>query len=158
MDLLQAIDQLAEEAHRGQVDKSGVPYIEHPRAVAALVRQWGGTVEQQMAGLLHDVVEDTPVTLEYLAERGVPPQVVRMVDALSRRPEESHEQYLARLIRTPEAILVKRADVTHNASPARLARLDEATATRLRAKYARTLRFLDAAQASSAAGDDASVS
>jgi hypothetical protein len=142
---LEVADLLAAAAHRGQVDKSGRPYVDHVRAVSKLTREAGGTPWQQLAGLLHDTVEDTVVSLAQLADLGVPPDVVAMVDALTRRPTESHEDYLDRLVETPSAVLVKRADIRNNLSPVRLARLDQQTQDRLRRKYAYALALLDRA-------------
>jgi hypothetical protein len=145
VDDLEAADLLAAAAHRGQHDRSGRPCVEHVRAVSELVREAGGTVEQQVAGLLHDVVEDTVVSLGQLVDLGVVPEVVAMVDALSRRPSESYEDSLDRLVETPSAVLVKRADIRHDLSPARIARLDEPTRERLRRTYAYALALLDRA-------------
>lgn len=136
-------DQIAERFHRGQIDKSGRAYIGHPRAVAAKVAAAGGDVAQQMAALLHDVVEDTAATATSLAEMGVPAEVVDLVDAMTHRAGESQEDYLTRLARTPRAVMIKRADIAHNSDPDRMARLNPATRARLRAKYAGAVRLLD---------------
>ena len=61
--------EVAEEAHRGQFRKgSGIPYISHPRAVARILSEAGCSEELVAAGILHDTVEDTPLTLEYIRE------------------------------------------------------------------------------------------
>ncbi|WP_412539218.1 HD domain-containing protein [Longispora sp. K20-0274] len=142
---LEAIDAMATTLHRRHVDRSGQPYIEHCRAVARMTAENGGTLAQQMAALLHDSVEDVDVTLKELADLGVAPEVVTLVDAMSRRPDESQEDYLGRLVTTRDAILIKRADIAHNSSPERLDHLDEATQHRLRLKYAAATAILDAA-------------
>lgn len=130
---------IATSAHEGQVDKSGRPYIGHPLRVMASVS--GG--HEQMAAVLHDVIEDTPVTADDLLARGCPPAVVDAVVALSHLDGESQEDYLRRVAANPLALSVKRADIGDNLSPARIARLDEETQERLKAKYARALRLLD---------------
>ncbi|HZX09005.1 HD domain-containing protein [Kribbella sp.] len=142
VDTVEAADKLAAAVHREQVDKSGEPYVLHVRGAAEIARREGADEHQQMAALLHDSVEDTCCTLEQLTELGVPPQVVEMVDALTRRPGETHDDYLTRLVRTPAAVPVKRADIEHNSSPARQASLDPATQERLRAKYAYALEVI----------------
>ncbi|MGY0232978.1 HD domain-containing protein [Longispora urticae] len=142
---LEAIDAMATTLHRRHVDKSGAPYIEHCRAVARMTAENGGTLVQQMAALLHDSVEDVDVTLDELVGLGVAREVVVLVDAMSRRPEETQEEYLGRLVTTRDAILIKRADIAHNSSPERLSHLDEATQARLRLKYAAASARLDAA-------------
>jgi (p)ppGpp synthase/HD superfamily hydrolase len=130
---------IATAAHDGQVDKSGRPYIGHPLRVMESV-----TGEHaRMAAVLHDVIEDTPVTAEDLLARGCPAVVVDAVVALSHLPEEPQEDYLRRVAANPLALSVKRADIGDNLSPARMARLDEATRERLQAKYARALGLLD---------------
>lgn len=143
VDTVELTDALAAAAHRGQQDKSGAEYIGHPRAVAAMVSAEGGSLEQQMAALLHDVVEDTSATLPHLADLGVPDRVRELVNALTHRPGEPRAHYLERVRGTPGAVLVKRADVAHNMSPARLGQLDEATRERLKVKYAEALEALE---------------
>ncbi|MFJ5992137.1 phosphohydrolase [Lentzea sp. NPDC092896] len=129
---------IATAAHDGQVDKSGRPYIGHPlRVMAAMTGE-----HEQMAAVLHDVIEDTPVTADDLLARGCPGVVVDAVVALSHLPEEPQEDYLRRVAANPLALSVKRADIGDNLSPARMARLDDATQDRLKAKYARALGLL----------------
>ena len=130
---------IATAAHDGQVDKSGRPYIGHPLRVMASV----SGEHEQMAAVLHDVIEDTPVTAADLLARGCPAAVVDAVVALSHLPEEPQEDYLRRVAANPLALSVKRADISDNLSPARIARLDEATQERLKVKYARALGLLD---------------
>lgn len=130
---------LATSAHSGQVDKSGRPYIGHPLRVMASVEG----EHAQMAAVLHDVIEDTLVTAEDLTARGCPSVVVDAVVALSHFPGEPQEDYLRRVAANPLALLVKRADIADNLSPARTARLDDETRARLEIKYATALRLLD---------------
>ncbi|MCG8926896.1 HD domain-containing protein [Lentzea sp. CC55] len=130
---------IATSAHEGQVDKSGQPYIGHPLRVMASV----SGEHEQMAAVLHDVIEDTPVTADDLLARGCPPAVVDAVVALSHLDGEPQEDYLRRVAANPLALSVKRADIGDNLSPARIARLDEETQKRLKAKYERALRLLD---------------
>src|SRR2546430_12998170 len=131
--------QSARRAHEGQLDKSGRPYIGHPLRVMGRVTG----DHARMVAVLHDVVEDTSVTTDDLAQAGCPTDVVRAVDALSKRPGEDSAAYLARVAANELALLVKRADIADNCSPERMARLDEATRERLTAKYANALRLLD---------------
>ncbi|MDX3664036.1 HD domain-containing protein [Streptomyces sp. ID05-26A] len=130
---------LATSAHDGQVDKSGRPYIGHPLRVMASVTG----EHEQMAAVLHDVIEDTEVTAADLLSRGCPTAVVDAVVALSHLPDEPQEDYLRRVAANPLALSVKRADIGDNLSPTRMARLDEATQDRLKAKYARALGLLE---------------
>ncbi|MDX8035102.1 HD domain-containing protein [Lentzea sp. BCCO 10_0856] len=129
---------LATSAHDGQFDKSGRPYIRHPLRVMASVTG----DHAQMAAVLHDVIEDTPVTADDLTARGCPTAVVDAVVALSHLPDEPQDVYLRRVAANPLALSVKRADIADNLSPARMARLDAAVQERLQAKYANALRLL----------------
>ncbi len=108
--------QIAVEAHKGQLDKSGKPYVLHPLRV--MLRM--STPEQMMAAVLHDVVEDTPWTLDQLREEGFPEEVVEAVDCLSRRNGESYDQFVERLLPHPLARKVKLADLEDNMDLRRL--------------------------------------
>lgn len=129
---------IATSAHDGQVDKAGRPYIGHPLRVMASVTG----EHEQMAAVLHDVIEDTPITADELLARGCPAAVVDAVVALSHLPDEPQDVYLRRVAANPLALSVKRADIADNLSPARMARLDAALQERLQAKYANALRLL----------------
>lgn len=136
-----ATDALAARAHHGQVDKAGRPYIEHVRAVAAALTHHG---EQAIiAGLLHDIVEDTDITLNDLRDLGYPPEIVNAVDAVTRRPGEHYMDMIRRAAADPLGRLVKLADNAHNASPDRLAQLDPEQAEWFRRKYARARAVLE---------------
>jgi (p)ppGpp synthase/HD superfamily hydrolase len=130
--------QVARRAHEGQLDKSGRPYIAHPLRVMGMVT---GT-HQRMTAVLHDVVEDTDVTLEDLAAAGCPDEVLTAVAAISKRPGEPQSDYLTRVLADPIALVVKRADIADNMSPDRMGRLDAETQDRLRTKYEAALRRL----------------
>lgn len=133
---LAEVEALARAAHEGQTDKAGRPYAEHLAAVAEGVRARGGSAEQQAAAWLHDSVEDDALSEEWLAAADLPQAVKDMVLALTKRPGEPLGQYTARILATPGALLVKEADLAHNADPARLSVLDDPTRERLSAKYA----------------------
>ena len=113
--------EVSRRAHEGQIDKSGRPYYLHPVRVAMRLAHCTGA--ERHAALLHDVVEDTHVTLENLREMGYSEEVLELVDLLTRRkPQgESHKAYLERIVasRNPKALRVKLADVYDNMSPAR---------------------------------------
>jgi (p)ppGpp synthase/HD superfamily hydrolase len=113
--------EIMRAAHEGQLDKCGRPYYLHPLRVAMRLMQC--TPEERHAALLHDVVEDTPVTTEALRAMGYGDEVLELVDLLTRRKPagESHNQYIERLARSGnvKALRVKLADVYDNMSPAR---------------------------------------
>jgi (p)ppGpp synthase/HD superfamily hydrolase len=136
--------QLARRAHEGQLDMAGRPYIGHPlRVMGRLTGE-----RERMVAVLHDVIEDTPVTAEDLTATGCPPDVVTAVVAISKNPGEEQTAYLARVAANPLALTVKRADIADNMSPDRLARLDAPTQARLTSKYTAALRLLDELEAS----------
>ncbi|KOY57386.1 HD domain-containing protein [Streptomyces sp. XY332] len=130
------VEALARSAHEGQTDKAGRPYAEHLAAVAQGVRTRGGSAEQQAAAWLHDAIEDDALSREWLDSAALPQPVKDMVLAVTKRPGEPVEEYAARILATPGALLVKEADLAHNADPVRLSVLDGPTRERLSAKYA----------------------
>ncbi|MFG3303939.1 HD domain-containing protein [Streptomyces wuyuanensis] len=139
---LDQVEAIAREAHAHQTDKAGRPYAEHLRAVADGVRERGGTDEQIAAAWLHDAIEDDVLSREWLAAAELPQRVKDLVDAMTKRPGEDPESYARRILAAPGALLVKEADLAHNADPDRLAVLDEPTRNRLSAKYATMRRLL----------------
>ncbi|MET9765976.1 HD domain-containing protein [Streptomyces sp. NPDC006415] len=136
------VEAIAREAHELQTDKAGRPYVEHLAAVAEGVRVRGGDDGQIAAAWLHDAVEDDALSAQWLADAALPQEVKDIVLAVTKRPGEELSSYTARILATPGALLVKEADLAHNADPARLAVLEEATRTRLTAKYAQVRRLL----------------
>ncbi|MFG2211973.1 HD domain-containing protein [Streptomyces sp. NPDC048638] len=124
---------LAEAAHARQVDKIGVPYFEHVRAVAVGLESFGD--ELVMAGLLHDVVEDTDWTAEQLLAAGIPARVVEIVEAVTNQTGMSYEEKIRRITADPQATLVKISDNAHNSHPARAAQLPADKQERLAVKY-----------------------
>ncbi|MER7723354.1 HD domain-containing protein [Streptomyces sp. NPDC096323] len=133
---LAEVEAVARQAHAAQRDKAGRPYSEHLAAVAEGVRARGGSDEQIAAAWLHDAVEDDALSERWLAGAALPQQVKDMVLALTKRDGEDLPAYTRRILATPGALVVKEADLAHNADAARLAVLDAATRTRLTGKYA----------------------
>ena len=111
--------RLAKILHGSQVDKSGRPYHHHPWRVADRVAAAGGTRDQVVAAYLHDVVEDTETTLDDLAE-SISAGALEVVDAMTHRVGETRAAYIARLMGTSRAFLVKLSDITDNLMPARM--------------------------------------
>lgn len=120
-------------AHRGQKDKLGVDYINHPLAVATHFDPIGSTLEC-CAAWLHDVLEDTDITADDLEIAGIHPEVIDVVELLTRRDGDGDEYYW-RIAQNESARAVKWADLLHNTEPHRLGALDAATQARLREKY-----------------------
>jgi (p)ppGpp synthase/HD superfamily hydrolase len=127
MSTLERAIAIAAEAHLGQVDKAGAPYILHPLRVMLRVQM----PAERIAAVLHDVVEDTAWTLEELAAEGFEPEVLAAVDALTRREGESYEAFVARAGADPVARVVKLADLAENMDLERIASPTAADIARL---------------------------
>ena len=108
--------EIAATAHAGQRDKAGQPYIFHPLRV--MLRVDGA--HEQMAAVLHDVVEDTSVTLDNLAQEGFPSEVLRAIAALTKLPGETRLEAAARAAADPIARKVKLADNAENMDLSRI--------------------------------------
>lgn len=128
---------IAEDAHKGQVDKAGVDYIQHPLFVASLVE---GELAKTVA-LLHDVVEDSDWTLEDLRKEGLPEEVVQAVGIITKKRNENYEEYILRVKQNPLARQVKLADLKHNSDLSRLANVTDRDRKRV-AKYQKAIAFL----------------
>ncbi|MEU9668852.1 HD domain-containing protein [Streptomyces bobili] len=139
---LTEVETLARRAHEGQTDKAGRPYTEHLQAVADGVRSRGGDPDQIAAAWLHDAVEDDALSETWLSEAALSDRTKAVVRAVTKRAGETPQEYAGRILATPGALLVKEADLAHNADPARLAVLDEPTRARLTEKYARMRALL----------------
>lgn len=131
---------LAERAHAGQTDQSGQPYWRHVFAVRDMLAEHGE--DAQIAGVLHDILEDTPTTSGDLLAAGVPDHVVTAVESVTRRPGEPYESMITRAAADPLGRLVKLADNLHNSDESRLALLPADQAARLRTKYRRAREIL----------------
>ena len=108
--------RIAYDAHAGQLDKCGAPYIAHPLHVAEQMDDEASTC----VALLHDVVEDSDVTLDDLA-REFPPEVVEGVRLMTHDPEVDYLDYVRAIRGNPLATKVKLADLAHNSDETRFA-------------------------------------
>lgn len=123
--------EIAAEAHKGQVDKNGQDYMLHPSRVSTM----GKTEEEKIVGLLHDVVEDSTITLEDLSKVGFSEEVVAAVDCLTKREGEEYLPYLNRIKGNALARQVKLYDLADNSSPIRLQKLAALERSKLIEKY-----------------------
>lgn len=124
-------EQIARQAHAGQLDRAGRPYIEHVERVAA-----GVTAPDAPIAWLHDVIERTPFTAADLAAAGIEPQVIAAVEAISRGDEEEADHYYERVSANAAALRVKVSDLADNSSEMRLGHLDDELRAQLLEKYA----------------------
>lgn len=102
--------ELAIRAHKGQVDKAGQAYIFHPLRVMMRMT----TETEKFAAILHDVVEDTDMTLDDLRVVGYPEPVITAVDCLTKRDGEAYDAYIDRVLTNPVACRVKLGDLEDN--------------------------------------------
>lgn len=137
------VDALAEAAHAGQTDAIGVPYVEHVRAVARGLEPFGEHL--RMAGLLHDVVEDTHWTGEALLAAGVPGPVVDTVMRVTRYEGQDYAEMIRAVAADRSACLVKISDNAHNSLAERAAALAPDRRERLGRRYAKARAVLWAA-------------
>lgn len=128
---------VATKAHTGQTDKSGAPYIFHLLRVMMAVNS-----EARVIAVLHDVLEDTSVTIDYLVEQGLSGWEMEALCLLTKVKGTSYKEYLVRLNTNNLARGVKKADIMDNIDPVRLYRLDLDTVLRLTKKYSIALRFI----------------
>ncbi len=139
-DLLQTAIDLAHQAHIGQVDKAGKPYISHPLRVM----QQLSTTPEKIVGVLHDAVEDSELTLADLQQAGFSEDIITAVDAITKREAEPYEVYLKRVMTNAIALRVKIADMTDNMDLSRIAEPTAKDHARLQ-KYEMTLPRLQQA-------------
>ena len=136
--ILDRAKAIATSAHEGQVDKAGKPYIEHPMRVMNM----GKTVEEKIAGVLHDVVEDSDWTFEMLEKEGIPKNVIDALRCVTKLSEdEDYEHFIDRVMTNPLAVKVKINDLKDNMDITRLGEVTEKDLPRLN-KYIRAYRQL----------------
>lgn len=140
--MLEKAIAIAVEAHRGQIDKAGKPYILHPMRVML-----AGTSENEMiCGILHDVVEDTPVSIEMLTAEGFSDTVLDALQLLTHDRSVPYEEYIQLITGNPLAIQVKLYDLHDNLNRERLGILtleDEYRMQKYKKSQEYLLRFLE---------------
>ena len=129
--------RLCFDAHREQVDKTGLPYVFHPFHLAEQMKDEATTV----CALLHDVVEDTDYTLEDLRSMDFPADVVDALALLTHDPAVPYMDYVKEIAKNPIARKVKMADLRHNSDLSRMDEVDE-WALRRTEKYKKALAYL----------------
>lgn len=128
--------KLCYEAHKNQVDKGGSPYYLHPIYVALNMK----TEEQKIVALLHDVVEDTEITIEDLKNKGFSKKIVDAVEVITKK-KESYETYLRKVKENDLARAVKIGDIKNNMDVSRLKEITEKDIARIE-KYRKALAYL----------------
>lgn len=138
MSTLQRAIEIATQAHKGQFDKAGNDYIGHPLRVM----QMGQTEEEQIAGVLHDVVEDTVWTFEALEAEGFSKEIIDALRCVTKISEnENYDAFIDRVKKNPLAVAVKINDLTDNMDIRRLPYLSDKDVKRLK-KYLKAYKRL----------------
>ncbi len=137
MPTLEHAISLATQAHQGQVDKAGHPYILHPLRVMFAVE--GETA--RIIAVLHDVVEDSDVTFEALREMGYTDEVITGLACVTRRDNETYMEFVERAKQHPIARQVKLADIEDNMDMRRLQKIRDKDVERLR-RYRQAWAYL----------------
>ena len=126
------------EAHKEQLDKSGIPYVFHPFHLAEQMKDEQTTI----VALLHDVVEDSNFTLEDLKEEGFDNKVLEAVALLTHGKDVKYLDYVLEIKKNPIAKAVKIADLKHNSDLSRIENVDQKVLER-REKYLKALALLE---------------
>jgi (p)ppGpp synthase/HD superfamily hydrolase len=138
MSTLERAIEIATQAHEGQVDKAGNAYIGHPLRVMAM----GKTEQEKIAGVLHDIVEDTPWTFEMLEAEGFAPEIIAALKCVTKISEnEDYDDFIERVKKNPLAVAVKINDLTDNMDIRRLPYLSDKDVKRLK-KYLKAYKKL----------------
>lgn len=130
--------KLCFEAHKGQLDKSGLPYVLHPVHIAEQMTDEYSTV----VALLHDVVEDTQYTIDDLVNMGYPEQVIEAIKLLTHDKNVPYMEYIFALKNNKIAKAVKLADLEHNSDLTRLNVVDAKALKRVE-KYKQAKALLE---------------
>ena len=138
--------KIAYKQHEGQLDKAGLPYIFHPYHLA---EQMGNDEYAICVALLHDVVEDTDMTLEELASQGFPAEIIYALKCLTHEEGVPYlGRYIERIKENPLARKVKLADLKHNSDLSRLSPTKNQDEQKRREKriqkYAKAIELLEA--------------
>ena len=144
--LLETAIRLAAKVHKGQVDRIGKPYILH--VMRGMMR--GVDFDEQVLGALHDVLERSEMTPEEIAKKGFSPRMLQALDHITRRAEETYEQYIDRVVQDNLAIRVKLHDLADKMDLLHVERLtaeDMKRYNRQLAAYHRMKRLVEEARA-----------
>jgi (p)ppGpp synthase/HD superfamily hydrolase len=131
-EMLSKMIVIATNAHAGQFDKGGNPYILHPLRVMSYLKE--ADEELQCIAVGHDVIEDTPTTYKFLSEEGMTPRVLEGIRALTKVPGQTYEEYQEGVFANVDAMKVKKCDLRHNTDIRRLKGVTEKDTARM-AKY-----------------------
>ena len=144
--LLETAIRLAAKVHKGQTDRFGKPYILH----VMRVMMKGHDFDEQVLGALHDVLERSELTLDEIEKKGFSPRVVKALEVITRRAEETYEQYIDRVVENTLAIHVKLNDLADKMDLLHVEQLDDSDMKRYNkqlAAYHRMKKLVERAKA-----------
>jgi SpoVK/Ycf46/Vps4 family AAA+-type ATPase len=137
--LLEKAIKIATQAHKGQKDKYGAPYIGH----VTRVMNAGATEDEKIVGVLHDLIEDTDWKFEDLEKEGFPQYIIDAVRCVTKKSEdENYDDFVKRTATNPLAIKVKLNDLTDNMDIRRMPEVTEKDLKRLN-KYLKAYKYLE---------------
>ena len=132
--------KLCFDAHKDQLDKSGMPYVFHPFHLAEQMKDEKTTA----VALLHDVIEDTDCTVDELRKMGFSEEILAAISLMTHSPDVPYMEYVAQIKNNPIARTVKLADLRHNSDMSRLDAPTEWDYKRAE-KYAKAIELLEKA-------------
>ena len=142
MSTLERAIAIAAEAHAGQVDKAGAPYVLHP---LRMMLQLSST-DERIVAVLHDVCEDCPGwTFDRLRGEGFPPHIIEPIGSVTKRDGEDYEPFVLRAAANPLGRSVKLADLRDNSDLSRIASPSDNDLRRLE-KYRRAIALIERLQ------------
>lgn len=138
--MLEKAIRIATNVHKGQLDKGGNPYILHP--LRLMLSRNNET--ERICAVLHDVIEDTDITLDYLRDEGFSEEVLSGLVALTRRNDESYDEFISRIINNKVACHVKLDDLFDNMDLTRIEKLSQKDYDRIEKYHKAADRILKA--------------
>ena len=136
--LLEQAIYIAVQAHSGKLDKGGSPYILHPlRVMLTMV-----TTEEKIIAVLHDVIEDSSFTIQQLKQNGFSKKVLDAVSLLTKKENQSYQDYISVIKKNPLAAKIKLADLKDNMNITRLKKVTESDKLRIK-KYKAAYNLLN---------------
>lgn len=135
--LLEKAILIATAAHSGQKDKGGNAYIGHPKRVASQCK----SIDEKIVAVLHDTIEDTDVTAEYLLSEGFPQYIVDALLSVTKRGNEPYDIFVMRAKQNQIGKVVKMNDLLDNMDLSRIINVTEEDTLRLK-KYINAIRLL----------------
>ena len=136
-DLLEKAIILSTIFHEAQLDKIDAPYILHPIRVMMNCK----TIEEMIVGVLHDTIEDTELTIEYLQNENFPEHILKAIDTITRRDNENYFDYIERVKQNKLARKVKILDLEDNLNESRLSKIKDNDS--LKERYIKAKKILE---------------